>query len=64
MHAHIRSYLYFLKHSGVYYDVVTNCWIALYRSNNFPVCKSFSAEYHGFEMAKQMAIDRVNKYKR
>ncbi|ETB57836.1 hypothetical protein YYC_04641 [Plasmodium yoelii 17X] len=49
---------------GVYYDVVTNCWIALYRSNKFPVCKSFSAEYHGFETAKQMAIDRVNKCKR
>ncbi|SBS83462.1 transcription factor with AP2 domain(s), putative [Plasmodium ovale] len=49
---------------GVHYDVVTNCWVSFYRLNNFPVCRSFSAEYHGFETAKRMAIDRVNKHKK
>ncbi|CAG9476723.1 transcription factor with AP2 domain(s), putative [Plasmodium vivax] len=46
---------------GVHYDVVTNCWVAFYRQRNFPVCRSFSAEYHGFETAKKMAIERVKK---
>ncbi|CZT98815.1 hypothetical protein PFAG_03246 [Plasmodium falciparum Santa Lucia] len=49
---------------GVHYDIITNCWVAFYRSNNFPVCRSFSAEYHGFETAKQMAIERVEKHKK
>ncbi|GAW80926.1 transcription factor with AP2 domain(s) [Plasmodium gonderi] len=48
---------------GVHYDVITNCWMSFYREKNFPVCRSFSAEYHGFETAKKLAIDRVNKYK-
>lgn len=49
---------------GVYFDSVTNCWISFYREKNFPVCRSFSAEFHGFETAKQMAISRVLKHKR
>ncbi|KJP86123.1 hypothetical protein AK88_04246 [Plasmodium fragile] len=48
---------------GVHYDVVTNCWVAFYRQRNFPVCRSFSAEYHGFETAKKLAIERVKKCK-
>ncbi|CAA9988178.1 transcription factor with AP2 domain(s), putative [Plasmodium knowlesi strain H] len=48
---------------GVHYDVVTNCWVAFYRQRNFPVCRSFSAEYHGFETAKKLAIERVKKGK-
>ncbi|KAI4838281.1 AP2 domain transcription factor [Plasmodium brasilianum] len=49
---------------GVHYDVVTNCWVSFYRLNNFPVSRSFSAEYHGFETAKKLAIERVNKYQK
>ncbi|CRG96204.1 transcription factor with AP2 domain(s), putative [Plasmodium gallinaceum] len=49
---------------GVHYDVVTNCWISFYRLNNFPICRSFSAEYHGFETAKKMAIERVKRYQK
>ncbi|CRH00024.1 transcription factor with AP2 domain(s), putative [Plasmodium relictum] len=49
---------------GVHYDVITNCWVSFYRLNNFPVCRSFSAEYHGFETAKKMAIERVKRYQK
>lgn len=49
---------------GVHFDFVTNCWVSFYRENNFPLCRSFSAEFHGFETAKQMAIDRVKKHQK
>lgn len=49
---------------GVHFDSVTNCWVSFYRENNFPVCRSFSAEFHGFETAKQMAIARVKEHQK
>lgn len=49
---------------GVHFDAVTNCWVAFYRSNNVPVCRSFSTEYHGFEEAKKLAVERVQKYQK
>ncbi|VWU49016.1 AP2 domain transcription factor, putative [Hepatocystis sp. ex Piliocolobus tephrosceles] len=48
----------------VHYDTITNCWVAFYRENNIPLSRSFSVEYHGFETAKKLAIDRVHNAKR
>eukprot|EP00386_Alphamonas_edax_P008994 GDKI01029577.1.p1 GENE.GDKI01029577.1~~GDKI01029577.1.p1 ORF type:complete len:313 (+),score=66.75 GDKI01029577.1:51-989(+) len=49
---------------GVSWDHLTSCWVAFSRRKNRPVCRSFSADVHGFEQSKRLAERKRRLYMR
>lgn len=42
---------------GLTFDHTLHCWVALGRKGSRPVARAFSAEYHGYEKARELASE-------
>ncbi|KAL8272232.1 hypothetical protein Esti_003826 [Eimeria stiedai] len=52
----------FFVFTGVFWDGLTSSWVCLLQINGLPTSRSFSAETHGFQQAKLLAVQRATLY--